>query len=90
MHPSKGWSGLSGFRQQQQASLYCHLISTNSTNISFPAPASVNPPLVDGEGGEEEGADVEVDKAQAQDGKVAKVPVDKMSYIFYHSCRIIV
>ena len=54
------------------------------------APASVNPPLVNGEGGEEECADVEIDKAQAQDGKVAKVPVDKMSYIFYHSCRIIV
>ena len=43
-----------------------------------PAPASVNPPLVDGEGGEEECADVEVDKAQTQDGKVAKVPAYKI------------
>ena len=38
------------------------------------APASINPPLINCQGGEKEGADVEIDKAQAQDGKEAKVP----------------
>ena len=44
-------------------------------NKSHPAPASIDPLLVDCEGGQEECADVEVDKAQTQDSIVAKGPV---------------
>ena len=36
------------------------------------SPASLNPLLVEGEGSEEEGAHVEVDKGQAEDRIVAK------------------
>ena len=38
------------------------------------APASINPPLINCQGGKKESADVKVDKAQAKDGKDAKVP----------------
>ena len=57
-------------RQQQKESLH-QLLKI----ISYWAnpPASLNPLLVVGEGGEEEGAHVEVDKGQAEDGRVAKV-----------------
>ena len=46
-------------------------------NKRHPAPASINPLLVDCEGGQEECADVEVDKAQAEDGKETEVSASK-------------
>ena len=55
--------------QQQRASLHQLLISSYHW---LDPPASINPLLVEGEGGEEEGAHVEVDKGQAEDRIVAK------------------
>ena len=43
------------------------------------APASINPPLINCQGGKKESADVKIDKAQAQDGKEAKVPAKQGS-----------
>ena len=40
--------------------------------ISHQAPSSINPLLIYGEAGEEEGAHVEVDKGQAHDRIIAK------------------
>ena len=56
-------------RQQQKASLH-QLLEIISYWLN--PPASLDPLLVEGEGGEEEGAHVEVDKGQAQDRIVAK------------------
>ena len=47
--------------------MHCH-------QDNFHPPASINPPLINCQGGKKESADVKVDKAQAQDGKEAKVP----------------
>ena len=60
---------MSGLRQQQKESLH-QLLKIISYWLN--PPASLNPLLVVGEGGEEEGAHVEVDKGQAEDRIVAK------------------
>ena len=41
-------------------------------------PASVNPHLINCQGGQKESADVEIDKAQAGNGKKAEVPANKV------------